>query len=203
MTIDDSKHSRIRNRIRAERCSLSQQQQLEASRSLCRNLYQDEDFLSARKIAFYRAFDGEIDPSHALDQALQQDRKCYLPVLNINQGTLLFTEYRSDTSMQVNAYGIEEPDPEAHATLTPEQLDLILLPLLAFDLHGTRLGMGKGYYDKTLANLLLNDGKLKPNSPKLLGLAHDFQRVEKLERAAWDVPLNKVITDQATYFIKL
>ena len=76
------------------------------------------------------------------------------------------------------------------------------MPLVAFDIYGSRLGMGKGYYDRNLAFMLVNDAKMSPSSikkPKLIGLAHECQRVEQLERAEWDVPLDKVITDQTTY----
>ncbi len=76
------------------------------------------------------------------------------------------------------------------------------MPLVAFDISGNRLGMGKGYYDKNLAFMLLNDAKMPLSSikkPKLIGLAHECQRVERLERAEWDVPLDIIITDQATY----
>ncbi len=76
------------------------------------------------------------------------------------------------------------------------------MPLVAFDINGTRLGMGKGYYDKNLAFMLENGAKMSLSSikkPKLIGLAHECQRVEQLERAEWDVPMDKIITDQATY----
>ncbi|MDH4134940.1 MAG: 5-formyltetrahydrofolate cyclo-ligase, partial [Gammaproteobacteria bacterium] len=75
----------------------------------------------------------------------------------------------------------------------------VLMPLVAFDLHGNRLGMGGGFYDKSLAFLGTRTRWLKPH---LIGLAHDFQRVEKIEPCPWDVPLQGVATDQNLYHFR-
>ncbi len=105
---------------------------------------------------------------------------------------------RRDSDLQPNHYGIPEPSSGLQG-ITPAQLDIIFVPLLAFDSLGTRLGMGKGYYDRALAEF--RSGKTANEKPLLIGLAHECQRVERLERAIWDVPLDRIITDQTVYLV--
>ncbi|BBN82699.1 hypothetical protein PA25_26840 [Pseudoalteromonas sp. A25] len=75
------------------------------------------------------------------------------------------------------------------------ELDYLLMPLVAFDHLGNRLGMGGGYYDKTLARYYKEHMK----KPELIGLAHDCQKVEQLPTEAWDVPLQQIITPSKFY----
>ena len=76
------------------------------------------------------------------------------------------------------------------------ELDLILAPLVGFDTHGNRLGMGGGYYDRTFAYL---KHRLHWQKPRLIGLAYELQRVADLANHAWDVPLQSVVTEQHIY----
>ena len=92
-----------------------------------------------------------------------------------------------------NRYGIKEPDIGREHALTPEQIDLIFIPLVVVDQRGTRLGMGAGYYDRTLAHY---------RSPLLVGVAYEFQRQSFIEAQPWDIPLNLVITERNTYWTK-
>ncbi len=94
--------------------------------------------------------------------------------------------------MRVNQYGITEPDPDSTQLVCRGRLDLVLVPLVAFDGNGNRLGMGAGYYDRTFHFLRHRRHWLKP---RLVGLAFDMQRVADLQPAAWDVPLNAVVTE--------
>ena len=200
----DSKHLQLRKVKRQERRSISFKQQAQAAENIQANILEDEDFKNARTIALYQAFDGEIDPSLVLQTALDLGKRCFLPVMSPSKLTLAFVEYKSESALTKNSFGILEPKLYPNNALAPEHMDIIFTPLVAFDLNGTRLGMGKGYYDKNLAFMLENssDKSLKSvKMPKLIGLAHGFQKVEILERAEWDVPLNKIITDQATYTI--
>lgn len=198
----DSKYLQMRKTLRQERRSLSAKQQAQAAKKLQANILADEDYKNAVTIALYQAFDGEIDPSLVLQTALDQGKRCFLPIMSPSKLTLSFVEHKSESTLTKNSFGILEPKLYPNNALAPEHLDIIFMPLVAFDLKGTRLGMGKGYYDRNLAFMLENSSDMSLNSvknPKLIGLAHEFQRVEKLERAEWDVPLSKIITDQSTY----
>lgn len=78
----------------------------------------------------------------------------------------------------------------------PWGLDLIILPLVAFDLSGNRLGMGGGFYDRTLS---FKHQRCHWKGPKLIGIAHELQRVDLLPVNDWDIPLDAVITEQKLY----
>jgi 5-formyltetrahydrofolate cyclo-ligase len=104
-----------------------------------------------------------------------------------------FRLFKKGQKLIRNNIGI--PEPARKFTCKPFALSLVLLPLVAFDSEGNRLGMGKGYYDRTFAFLR----RSVRQRPALLGLAHECQKVDELEIAWWDVPLDGVVTDEAWY----
>ena len=89
-----------------------------------------------------------------------------------------------------NQYGIREPDPRRQQGRPTWAIDVLLIPLVAFDAFGNRLGMGGGYYDR-----LLGDLARRPRRPKLVGVAYHFQQVESLPTEPWDQRLDCVISD--------
>lgn len=91
--------------------------------------------------------------------------------------------------MGCNRFGIHEPDSSAYPLTLPSSIDLIIVPLLAFDRRANRLGMGGGFYDRSLAQR----GHIS-SRPLLVGVAYDFQLVERLVSSWWDIPLDRVIT---------
>lgn len=183
--------------MRHARRSLLPRQQQKAADNLMKKLSIHPLFLSGRRIAFYLANDGEIDPSLALTKALAMHKQCYLPVLyRGGENRLLFGRVTETTSYKLNKYGIPEPDIAREGWLFSHQLDLVLAPLVAFDSQGNRIGMGGGYYDRSLKQLTL---RTLWNRPKVLGIAHQFQQVDSIDRNFWDVPLQGVITDQQIF----
>jgi len=139
-------------------------------------------FKENNKIACYLAQASEFDCAPMIEMIWQAGKQCYLPVLHNDH--LVFKEYFRDTIMQLNRYGI--PEPQQTSTIPIEQLEMVLMPLVGFDLNGNRLGMGGGYYDKTFAIV---------NKPLLMGVAYECQRIESLPVDHWDVPLNLVLTE--------
>jgi 5-formyltetrahydrofolate cyclo-ligase len=104
-----------------------------------------------------------------------------------------FVRFRTDSVMRVNRYGIAEPEPRAAEALAVRRLDLVLLPLVAFDELGWRLGSGAGFYDRSLHHL--REGR-RWRRPKLIGVAYECQRVERLQPDRWDVPLDGIVTER-------
>jgi 5-formyltetrahydrofolate cyclo-ligase len=98
--------------------------------------------------------------------------------------------------LQENRFGIPEPCVPARALVRAQLLDLILVPLVAFDASGNRLGMGGGYYDRSLAFVAQRQHWRKPH---VVGLAYEFQRVARMPANAWDVPLAAVVTNRSWY----
>ena len=184
----------LRKQLIERRRKLTEQQQALASRKLFNNLSTHEFFLSSQHITFTLARDGEIDTLPLMLEAHRLGKHCYLPVMTTrdNVDLLVFREWQPDISLATNSYGIDEPPGKE---CSPADLDLVLLPLVGFDSSCNRLGMGKGYYDHTFAFIR----EEQHDKPVLLGLAHECQRVERLEVASWDVPLSAIVTDQAWY----
>jgi 5-formyltetrahydrofolate cyclo-ligase len=157
-------------------------------------------YRNSKRIALYLQNDGEIDPSPLVAIANLHHKNCYLPVLRPRfQHGLWFAEQRSSEQLQPNRFGINEPNPHKRRIVPPWALDLILLPLVAFDENGNRLGMGGGFYDYTLA--YLNKRKIW-RKPKLIGVAHELQKVKLLQSNPWDVPLDGVITEKEFRYCK-
>ncbi|WP_413110992.1 5-formyltetrahydrofolate cyclo-ligase [Thaumasiovibrio sp. DFM-14] len=179
----------IRQQIRQARRQLSVQSQQQAAQALHHQAKQSGLFCHAKHIALYLASDGEIDPSLLIDWLWQQGKQVYLPVLHpFSQGRLLFLHYHCHTVMTTNKYGIREPRLDKNSVIPVRQLDIICTPLVAFDQYGSRLGMGGGYYDRTLAPYA------QSASPHRVGLAHDCQYVESLTQQHWDIPLSNILT---------
>lgn len=140
-----------------------------------------------------------MDPAALLLDAIADGKRLYLPRVPFqHDGALQFFTWDPDSAMQSNRLGIPEPVETESTRIAPEKLDLVLAPLLAFDLHGHRLGMGGGYYDRTFA--FLKSGAHA--RPMLLGLAYEFQRLENIPQASWDVPLAGVVTECRSYLFR-
>ncbi|MEH6344530.1 MAG: 5-formyltetrahydrofolate cyclo-ligase [Bermanella sp.] len=181
----------IRQHMREQRRQLTPQQQLLSARNLSQLLLKQSWFHRAKNIAMYLANDGEIDPRVFADVAHYRGKQCLLPSMHpLKSGHLWFGNY--DGVKVTNKFGIDEPDAKHNQMLNPKQVDIVLLPLVAFDGQGGRLGMGGGFYDRTFE--FLNKSGLQ--KPKLIGLAHHFQQIEKLPIESWDVPLSAIITDE-------
>lgn len=183
----------LRKQMREQRRALTPGAQRQAARQLARHLAAHPALRYAQRIACYLPADGEIDPGALFRQPQWRHRNVFLPILDpLGRGNLLFAHWRPDMRLVPNRYKIDEPAMPRRATPI-WTLDVILLPLVAFDDIGNRLGMGGGFYDRTLARLAH-----RPRRPALIGVAHHFQRVAQLDVADWDVPLDAVITDAAT-----
>ena len=146
------------------------------------------------------AGNGEMDPHLLLETAWEQQKKCYLPVLdNSGENRLFFAPYTRQTDLIANRYGIPEPAHDTQQRYPADQLDLVLVPLVAIDTTGNRVGMGKGYYDRTFAFMRRQP---RPAKPILIGLAHHFQQVAKLDANPWDVTLDGVADAQTLRFFR-
>ena len=188
---------RIRREVRQQRRALPQRAIRDRSRAVCRSLARTGTFLRAERVALYLAADGELDPRCLLDRALAQGKRCYLPVINTRLGgRLFFAPYTPATPLRPNRFGIPEPAVPRRYWVMPLELDVVLCPLVAFTPDGGRLGMGGGYYDRTLARRR-HAGRWR--RPKVFGLALELQKRATLPADPWDVPLDGVATEQGLY----
>lgn len=185
----------LRRAIRARRRAVTVHEARAAAQRLLRLALHHRLLLKARRIGFYLPMAEEIDLLPLINAALWLKRACYLPVVP-RRGTaaLWFSRLTPLPRWYVNRFGIHEhASPER---VRARQLDLLFLPLVAFDAQGNRLGMGGGFYDASLAYLR---HRRVWRRPRLIGVAYDFQRVDRLPREPWDVPLDAVLTDRRLY----
>ena len=178
----------IRQIIRQKRNALSPQQQTNAATLISDKIIQlvkPNDV-----VALYLANDGEISPNLTISQLQKNKVTTLLPVMHsFNKGYLNFQTYSKNTSMVKNSFAILEPQLNAQQTYNLSKINYIFMPLVAFDISGNRLGMGGGFYDRTLSKIDTLETK-----PKLIGLAHDCQQVDELPNQPWDIPLDFIIT---------
>ncbi|MBU1621036.1 MAG: 5-formyltetrahydrofolate cyclo-ligase [Gammaproteobacteria bacterium] len=180
----------LRSHIRALRRSLSAAQQQQASLDLVQQLLPRPEVQQAQHIALYLTNDGELDTTPLIHALWQQGKSLYLPLLHpVVPGYLVFQLYTKDTLLKPNQFGIGEPELNCSLLCPVDQLDLMFTPLVAFDAQGQRLGMGGGFYDRTLSQLRSTSQK-----PALIGLAHDCQQVASVPVEAWDIPLPSICT---------
>ena len=186
----------LRQHVRAQRNALSKAEVQCAARDVGKLITGLPIFSAAKHLAGYLAQNGEMDPAPILEQAFALGKSVYLPVLLGKREPMLFAPYRPGMKLKPNRFGIPEPDVPLEDMLSPRQMDLVVTPLVVFDRHGNRLGMGGGFYDRTFA--FLNQPPY-PTKPCLLGVAYEFQKVSDLVCQPWDVPLTGVVTEAAIY----
>ncbi|CAN2982196.1 MULTISPECIES: 5-formyltetrahydrofolate cyclo-ligase [Pseudomonas] len=187
----------LRRMLRKARRALTPSEQRQAAHGLYRQLAQHPLFRRAKHISLYLPTDGEIDPRLLLRAAQRRGKATYLPVLSAWPRTkMVFQRVRPGDKLLPNRFRILEPRVNARRQRKVWALDLVLLPLVGFDDVGGRLGMGGGFYDRSLAYLARRQSWRKPT---LLGLAHECQKVERLAQASWDVPLAGTVTDKQWY----
>jgi 5-formyltetrahydrofolate cyclo-ligase len=192
-TVNDQDRAALRRTFRRLRRALSPEQQRHHSVAAARHFFAAGLAWRASTVGLYIANDGELDLEPLAARLRAAGKRVALPVIRSTPGRLPLLEfYRWDAQarLQRNRYGIPEPAPGA-AFVPALGLDLLLVPLVAFDRHGTRLGMGAGYYDRFL-------GALAPGlRPPIVGVAHEVQRSPtELPAAPWDVPLDGILTER-------
>jgi 5-formyltetrahydrofolate cyclo-ligase len=192
-----AERDRIRATIRARRRELTPSQRAEASQRIA-HLAQASGLLRpGRRIAVYLAQGSEVDCGPLIELARRRRCILYLPrITSYRQRRMEFVRFCANTPLRVNRHGIAEPIGPGAPRIALRSLDLVFLPLVAFDSRGWRLGSGAGYYDRRLQSLLQGGPWRRP---RLIGVAYEFQRVPPLAPARWDVPMDAVITDAAMH----
>lgn len=181
----------LRRELLTARRELSAAAREQAAAAIQSSLFQLEELQQPCSIGSYHSVHAEL-PTHALNQNLRQrGHQLALPVLHpIVPHHLLMLEVDEQSEWRHNAYSIPEPVLQCQRIIPLPALNILLVPLVGFDAHGNRLGMGGGFYDRTLA--AWRAGRYPQLQP--IGLAYDCQFVESLPIEAWDVPLPRVIT---------
>ena len=166
----------LRAAMRERRQTLPAAARMQAAEAIATHLLADPAF-GPGYVAGYWAMGGEL-PLHVLQMRLRPDQVWCLPCLETD-GHLRFAPWRPGDPLVSNRFGIPEPDVAPSSRLDPEELSIVLLPLVAFSAAGTRLGMG--------------------GAPRLVGVGYGFQREDALAAEPWDVPLDAVATEAGLF----
>ena len=185
MTNSEASKSELRTLLRQRRRDIPLDQRLAAADAALKHLSRLSLWQSCRTLALYSAADGELDPAAIASEARTRDVACFLPLLQADR-SLAFALWDSHSPLHTSHLGILEPGPAAQRCEIAD-IDIMLVPLVGWDRSGTRLGMGGGYYDRTLQHT-------RPGL--LVGLAFAAQEWTALPREAWDADLDYVVTER-------
>lgn len=185
--------TQIRKSIRQQRRSLSKFNQFQHQIAVKKHLLRSGLLKKYKRIGIYLHSDGELATDLIIKQLHNMRRQVFLPVLHPSStNRLVFLSYKRATPLIKNRFGIFEPALIIkHIPVT--SLDIIFMPLVAFDENGNRIGMGGGFYDRTLSA-----SNIQPinKRPLLIGLAHELQNINEIKKRSWDIPLDAVITEK-------
>jgi len=176
----------LRRRYRDARRALSASEQRDHAQAVARRFATSGLMLCFKRFAVYAPSDGELDPSPIAEHLLAANKVVALPVVERSR-QLSFYRYTSATPIVRNRFDIPEPDTRSAIPVPLAVLDVVLLPLVAFDDAGSRLGRGGGFYDATFG----------ARHTLRIGLAHELQHHPQLQHQHWDASLDAVITDRA------
>jgi len=181
----------IRQIMLIRRNGLSRDEVKDLSDKIESNLFSWEKFLSCDHILYYLSFGNEVRTDAMIERSLSLGKKVYVPRILKNSRKLEICEIKNlEKGFVLNSLGIREPYGIKLKTISPNKIDVVVTPGLAFDGSGCRIGFGGGYYDKLFLEL--------PDKSLRIGVAYDFQRVESLYQDPWDKKVEKIITEKNT-----
>lgn len=181
----------LRARMSVRRNELDARQRVAAAAGVLHALETLPEFMTDANVAGYWAVRGELPLNLAVASLRGRGQHYFLPVLGPSH-RLQFAAFVVGSEVCANRFGIPEPVAAADALRGPQAMDVVLVPLLAFDRAGHRLGAGGGWYDRSFA-FLKHHGR--PGRPLLVGIGYAFQEVPAIAAEAWDVALDYVATE--------
>ena len=181
------KKEKIRKELLLRRKGMEKDRAASKSKKVVEALLSQEEYVSSRRVLFYAALAGEVETREAIETSLNTGKRVFLPKV-APDGLRIFEirSYAEDTV--AGAFHVAEPREERTVETNPGCLDLVIVPGVAFDPSGGRLGFGRGYYDRFLGSL--------PREIPLVGLAFEFQVVDKVPLAPGDVAMDYIVTEE-------
>ncbi len=180
------KKDEIRRRVRAQKSMLTEYERRQAADDVFEQLEQLAAFIMSEHILMYHSLPDELS-THSFLYKWHGSKHFYLPRVNgVNLDILPYEQ----TSLQLGAFHIEEP--QGDETVSIDDIEMVVVPAMAYDRQGNRVGRGKGYYDRLLAD----------SKAIKIGVAYDCQLVDEIDTDSFDQPVDIVITQSRTYKIR-
>lgn len=175
----------IRKELIEKRKKISKNEVFEKSGQIKKRLFEMKEFKQASTVLFYVSYDNEVY-THEMIKECIQDKNIVVPITDKKDRRLILSELHNWDDLEIGSYEILEPKKEKIKEISLEEIDIVIVPGVGFDLKGHRIGHGKGYYD----NLLKNSKTL------LIGLAYDWQIVKHIPIEEHDVLMDKIVTEK-------
>ena len=179
----------LRKKVQELRDALPPDERKELSRRVAENLWSVPEFATAQTVLFFISFRSEVSTLPMIERALEEGKRVCVPCTNMDDKSMVASQLRDlENDLLVGNYDILEPRPECLQPVPPEEIDVVLLPGVAFDLTGGRLGYGGGYYDRFLE-------KCRPGC-LFIAPAFELQIVEHVPCADHDHHIHKIVTEE-------
>ena len=178
---------KLKLEIFEKRKNLSEEEVEEKSKKVIDNLSSLEEFQKAKNILFYVSCNNEVDTQEIIKELLKE-KNIIVPYTIKNKPAIFLSELKDFVELEPKTFGILEPKEKYIREFGREKLDLVIVPGIVFDKNGHRIGYGYGYYDRFLKTIKKDVVKI--------GLAFDFQLIDKVPEEEHDVPLDIVVTEK-------
>lgn len=181
----------LRKDILEKRDNISIDEKEKMDRRILDRFYESRYYKESKNIFIYVSFGSEINTREIIEKSVKEEKKIYIPRTDFKSKVMDAVEIKSIYELTESSYGILEPSKEA-ICIDPNKLDLIVVPGVAFDRDGGRIGYGAGFYDRYFNKITKNN----LNKITKLALAYDFQVIDKVPMTEKDVPVNYIITEK-------
>jgi 5-formyltetrahydrofolate cyclo-ligase len=177
----------IRSTILKKRSSMPRSEVQKKSKLIKEQIFQMQEFREAKTILFYVSYDNEVDTHEMIKESLGMKKQVVVPKTDMNNRTIICSSLTRWDDLLSGAYNILEPRRECVNEVSPESIDLMIIPGVAFDCQGNRIGHGMGYYDRLLQKKIITH---------CVGLAFELQIVESIPSEKHDVKVEKIVTEE-------
>ena len=177
----------IRSTILKKRSSMPRSEVQKKSKLIKEQIFQMQEFREAKTILFYVSYDNEVDTHEMIKESLGMKKHVVVPKTDMNNRTIICSSLTKWNDLLSGAYNILEPRRECVNEVSPESIDLMIIPGVAFDCQGNRIGHGMGYYDRLLQKKIITH---------CVGLAFELQIVESIPSEKHDVKVEKIVTEE-------
>ncbi|OWZ84765.1 5-formyltetrahydrofolate cyclo-ligase [Natranaerobius trueperi] len=188
--------SLIRKELINKRKKMPENLRTKYSHEITKKFFQNFVDKKVTSIMTYLPIKSEVDTYQLIEKAINNNINVYVPRTDPKNKTMKPIKITNlKTDLQLGVYNIYEPKAELSETINSKSIDKIIVPGVAFDLLGYRIGYGGGYYDKFIDNLA--------SYSECIAVAYEFQIKDKLPRDSWDKPVDAIITEKEVRFIKV
>lgn len=185
----------IRNRMKTLRDLIDKKEASHKSSLIVNHLFSLKEYQDAGVVMSYVSFGSEAETRPIIEHALSQGKKVAVPYCISEGRRLLACVITSLDDLIPGTWGILEPSDPYKRVLDPKEIDVAVIPGLAFDRNLNRLGYGAGYYDRFLPSL--NEDATK------IGIAYDMQMTDALPADPHDIPMDYIITESGIIYLKI